>query len=152
MFETATTKHRDIASLPMKLSEISQLLGLYPYNKKKKFTGTLQSISHSSIQPAHLICPNSSVCLTEGCNWCFLKQNTPTPDIPRMALIKGTEVFENVQLLSGSCTNCKKNYYVDHEGIPATQDTESMQFFLNSAKYLKLARNFGLIASFQVQK
>jgi hypothetical protein len=140
MFETATTKHSDVASLSIKLSEFSQLLGLYPYKNKKKFTGTLQSISHSSIQPARLICPNSSVCLTKGCNRCFLKQNTPTPDIPRVTLIEGTEVFENVQLLSGFCTNCKTIYYADHERIAATEDTESMQLFLNSAKYLKVGQ------------
>jgi hypothetical protein len=140
MFATATTKHRDVASLSLKLSELSQLLGLYPYNKKKKFTGTLQPISHSSIQPACLICPNSSVCLTKGCNRCFLKQNTLTPDIPKVTLIKGTEVFENVQLLSGFCMNCKTIYYADHERVAATEDTESMQFFLNSAKYLKVGQ------------
>src|SRR6266446_2439990 len=140
MFATATTKHRDVASLSLKLSELSQLLGLYPYNKKKKFTGTLQPISHSSIQPACLICPNSSVCLTEGCDHCFLKQNTPTKDIPRVTLIKGTEVFENVQLLSGFCSNCKTIYYADHERTAATKDTEAMQFSLNSAKYLKVGQ------------
>jgi hypothetical protein len=140
MFETATTKDRDVASLSMKLSEFSQLLGLYPYNEKKKFTGTLQPISHSSIQPARLICPNSSVCLTEGCDRCFLKQNTLTKDIPKVTLIKGTEVFENVRLLSGSCSNCETIYYADHECIAATTDTEAMQFSLNTAKYLKVGQ------------
>jgi hypothetical protein len=31
MFETATTKHSDVVLLSIKLSEFSQLLGLYPY-------------------------------------------------------------------------------------------------------------------------
>ena len=141
MFETATTKDRDVASLSIKLSDFSQLLGLYPYNEKKKFTGTLQPISHNSIQPARLICPQSSVCLTKGCDRCFLKQNTPTKDIPRVTLIKGTEVFENVRLLSGSCSNCETIYYADHERTAATEDTEAMQFFLNSAVYLKIGQN-----------
>jgi hypothetical protein len=61
MFETATTKHSDVASLSIKLGEFSQLLGLYSYKNKNKFIGTLQSISHSSIQPACLICPNFSL-------------------------------------------------------------------------------------------
>jgi hypothetical protein len=73
IFETATTKDRDVASLSIKLSDFSQVLGLYPYNEKKKFTGTLQPISHNSIQPPRLICPQSSVCLTKGCDRCFLK-------------------------------------------------------------------------------
>ena len=79
-----------------------------------------------------------AVYLTKGCNQCFLKQNTSTPDIPRVTLIKGTEVFENVQLLSGFSSNYKTIYYADHKCIPVTEDTESMQFFLNSAKYLKV--------------
>jgi hypothetical protein len=57
-----------------------------------------------------------------------------------VTLIKGTEVFENVQLLSGFCMNCKTIYYADHERVAATEDTESMQFFLNSAKYLKVGQ------------
>lgn len=141
MFDSATTRDRDVASLSMKLSEFSQLLGLYPYKNKNKFTGTLPPISHSSIQPARLICPNSSVCLTKGCDRCFLKQNTLPQDIPKVTLIEGTEVFENVQLLSGFCRNCKAIYYADHERIAATKDTEAMQFSLNAAKYLKIGQN-----------
>jgi hypothetical protein len=33
----------------------------------------------------------------------FFKTNTQTRHIPSMTLIKGTEVFKNVQLLSGYC-------------------------------------------------
>ena len=83
---------------------------------------------------------DTSVCLTEGCDWCFLKQNTLTKDIPKVTLIEGTEVFENVQLLSGFCSNCKTIYYADHEHIAATTDTEAMQFSLNAAKYLKVGQ------------
>ena len=67
-FETTTTRNSDIISLATKLSKFSQILNLYPYNKKRKFTGTLRPISHNSIQPVLLICPRSSVCLTLGCN------------------------------------------------------------------------------------
>jgi len=140
LFATSTTRHRNITSLSAKLSSCSKLLGLYPYNEKQKFTGTLKPISHSSIQPARLICPNSSVCLTKGCKRNFLKQNTPSGDIPKVTLIKGTEVFEKVQLLSGICDNCETIYYADHERTAATDDTEAMQFFLNSAVYLKVGQ------------
>ena len=71
-----TTRNPDIISLAKKLSKFSQTLELYPYNQKRKFTGTLQPISHDSIQPVLLICPKSSVCLTSGCNKSSLKQNS----------------------------------------------------------------------------
>jgi len=46
-------------------------------------TSTLKPISHSSIQPACLICPNSSVCLTKDFKRHFLKQNTPSRDFQK---------------------------------------------------------------------
>jgi hypothetical protein len=79
-FKNATARESNISSFAVKLGELSYLLGLYPYNNKQKFTGTLQHISHSSIQPALLIFPNSSVCLTAGCGQCFLK--TTYPNMP----------------------------------------------------------------------
>ena len=57
-----------------------------------------------------------------------------------MTLIKGTDVYHNVQLLSGCCGNCGTIYYADHERIPASKDTEAMKFFLNSAHYLKVGQ------------
>ena len=67
-FEATSIRESDIISLATKLSQFSQILDLYPYNKKQKFTGTLNPISHKSIQPVLMICPRSSVCLTSGCN------------------------------------------------------------------------------------
>ena len=124
-----------------KLSEFSQILELYPYNKRKKITGTLNHISHDSIQPALLICPKSSVCLTSGCNQPSLKQNTRSCDIPWVTLVKGTNVYHNVQLLSGCCGECGTIYYVDHERIPASEGTEAMKVYLNDAHYLKVGQN-----------
>jgi hypothetical protein len=131
MFKNATARESNVSSLAVKLGEFSHLLGFYPFNNKQKFTGTLQRISHSSIQPALLICPNSSVCLTAGCGRYFLKQNTQTRHIPRVTLIKGTEVFKNVQLLSGYCNICETIYYADHERTASTVNTEAMQLYLN---------------------
>ncbi|KAF8811161.1 hypothetical protein BYT27DRAFT_7336233 [Phlegmacium glaucopus] len=141
ILETTTTRNPDITSLAKKLSQFSQTLELYPYNRKRKFTGTLKPISHDSIQPALLICPRSSVCLTSGCSQPSLKQNSRPRDVPRVTLIKGTNVYHNVQLLSGSCSNCETIYYADHERVPESEDTEAMKFFLNSAQYLKIGQN-----------
>ncbi|KAF8805805.1 hypothetical protein BYT27DRAFT_7224681 [Phlegmacium glaucopus] len=138
--ENTSTRNPDIIPLAKKLSRFSQTLELYPYNQKRKFTGTLKPVSHDSIQPALLICPRSSVCLTSGCNKCSLQQNSRPRDIPRVTLIKGTTIHHNVQLLSGCCNNCKTIYYADHERIPASEDTEATKFFLNSAHYLKVGQ------------
>jgi hypothetical protein len=140
LFETSAIRDPDITSLAEKLGQFSQALEIYPYNQKRKFTGTLQSISHDCIKPALLICPNSAVCLTAGCNHSSLHQKSRLRDIPCVTLIKGTNVYSNVQLLSGQCNKCETIYYADHERTPASEGTEAMKFFINSAKYLKVGQ------------
>jgi hypothetical protein len=76
IIETATIRDPDITSLAAKLGQFSQALEIYPYNQRGKFTGKLQSISHDCIKPALLICPNSAVCLTAGCNRSSLHQKS----------------------------------------------------------------------------
>jgi CxC5 like cysteine cluster associated with KDZ transposases/CxC6 like cysteine cluster associated with KDZ transposases len=144
------TKNVDITSLAKKLSQFSNTLELYPYNKRQKFTGTLKPICHDSIQPALLICPRSSVCLTLGCNQSYLKNDTSPRDIPEVTLIKGTTIQNNVQLLSGLCSKCETRYYADHERIPKSRDTEAMKIFLNSAHYLKLGQKLWVNREFSV--
>ena len=116
IFETATIQNPDITSLAAKLGQFSQALEIYPYNQKRKFTGTLQPISHDCIKPALLICPNSAVCLTVGCNHSSLQQKSCLRDIPHVTLIKGTNIYHNVQLLSGQCNKCETIYYLHQKG------------------------------------
>jgi CxC5 like cysteine cluster associated with KDZ transposases len=150
ILETTTTRDSDEISLATKLSEFAQILELYPYNNRQKFTGTLNLISHDSIQPALLICPKSSVCLTSGCNRQSLKQNTRSRDIPRVTLVKGTNVYHNAQLLSGLCSKCGTIYYADHERIPASEGIEAMKVYLNNAHYLKVGQNLWVNRQFSV--
>jgi hypothetical protein len=150
IFESAITRDSDIISLAAKLSKFSQALEIYPYNQRNKFTGTVKPISHDSIQPAFLICPNSCICLTEGCNRSFLQQKSRPRDIPRVTLIKGSDIYHNVQLLAGQCSNCETIYYADHERTPAANDTEAMRFFLNSAHYLKIGQKLWVNRVFSV--
>src|SRR5882757_4727272 len=140
IIETATIRDPDITSLAAKLGQFSQALEIYPYNQRGKFTGKLQSISHDCIKPALLICPNSAVCLTAGCNHSSLHQKSRLRDIPHVTLIKGTNIYHNVQLLSGQCGKCETIYYADHERTPASEGTEAMKFFINSAQYLKVGQ------------
>jgi hypothetical protein len=150
IFETTTTRDPDITSLAAKLGEFSQALELYPYNQRQKFTGTLKPISHDSIQPALLICPNSSVCLTKGCNQSFIQQKSQPRDIPRVTLIKDTDIYHNVQLLAGQCNNCETIYYADHEHTSAAEGTEAIEFFLNSAHYLKVGQKLWVNRAFSI--
>jgi hypothetical protein len=87
-----------------------------------------------------LICPKLAVCLTSGCNQASLQQNSHPWDIPQVTLVQGTDIYHNVQLLSGLCSNCKTIYYADHEHVPASEGTEIIKFFLNSAYYLKVGQ------------
>ena len=150
IFSNTKTKNVDITSLGKKLSQFSNTLELYPYNKRQKFTGTLKPICHDSIQPALVICPRSSVCLTLGCNQSYLKNDISPRDVPEVTLIKGTTIQHNVQLLSGLCGKCETRYYADHEHIPKSRDTEAMKLFLNSAYYLKLGQKLWVNREFSV--
>jgi len=67
-----------------------------------------------------------------------------------VTLIKGTSVHHNVQLLSGFCSNCKTIYYADHECTPASEDTEAMKLFLNSAHYPKAGKKLWVDRQFSV--
>ena len=85
------------------------------HNSIKYFTVTLKPITHDSIQPTLLICPNSSIWLTDGCN----QTEEPSSGHSKRTLIKGTDICYNVQVLAGQCSNHKTIYYADHECTPA---------------------------------
>ena len=65
-----------------------------------------------------------------------------------MTLIKGTDVYHDVQLLSGCFGKCRTIYYADHEHIPASEGIEAMKFFLNSANYLKVGQKLWVNCEF----
>ena len=63
-------------SLGEKLDKLSKLLKLYPYNTKGKFQNKLMPVSHTEIQPAIVICPDSFVCEDMACKPWALHQVT----------------------------------------------------------------------------
>ena len=73
----------------------------------------LKPISYTSFQAAQVICPNEVVCETTTCNPCSLLQITKLQDIPRVTLIKGSTIYEDVQVLTGRCPQCKTIYLAD---------------------------------------
>jgi len=129
-----------VFSLGKKLDGLAKLLGLCPYTKKGTFKGQLKSVSHSEIQPVLVICPDAVVCQSLNCNPRSLKQNTRDRDIPLVDLIKGTNNFCNVPVLTGICLGCKTTYSADHERF-IDDNQEWKRVYLNSARYFKVGQS-----------
>lgn len=102
-----------ITAIGEKLNKLAKVLKMYPYDKHGHFQGKLKSISHTSIQPALVLCPSSTVCTTGSCNPCSLLQVTKVRDIPRVTLITHSVIHENVHVLTGRCPKCQTNYAAD---------------------------------------
>ena len=134
-------QEKDIADgIGTKLDALAKLLKLYPYNSEGVFQGKIQAVSYKSIQAVQVICPVSVVCETATCNPQSLLQNTKLRDIPRVTLIKGSEIHENVQVLTGYCPSCQITYFADHERV-LQKDDRHTKVYLNSAKYLKVGQS-----------
>jgi CxC5 like cysteine cluster associated with KDZ transposases len=123
-----------------KLDALAKLLLLYPYNSQGQFQGKLQPVSYKSIQAVQVICPHTVVCETLSCKPRSLLQNTRLRDIPRVTLIKGSTIFENVQVLTGYCPTCQTTYLADHERV-VQADNKHTKVYLNAAKYLKVGQS-----------
>ena len=91
-----------ITAIGEKLDGLANVLKLYPYDKHGQFQDKLKPISYASIQAAQVICPNAVVCETTTCNPRSLRQISKVRDIPRVTLIKGSTIYEDVQVLTGS--------------------------------------------------
>ena len=113
---------------------------MYPYDNHGQFQGKLKPISHASIQPVQVICPNAAVCETMTCDPRSLLQITKVWDIPRVTLIKGSTIHENVQVLTGKCPKYKTTYLADQEHVMES-DGRYIRVYLNSAKYLKIGQS-----------
>ena len=129
-----------ITAIGEKLDGLAKALKLYPYDNHGQFQGKLKPISHASIQAAQVVCPNAVVCETITCNPRSLVQITKVWDIPRVTLIKGSIIHENVPVLTGKCSQCKTIYLADRERVMES-DGRYTRVYLNSAKYLKIGQS-----------
>ena len=125
-----------------KVDGLAKLLNLYPYDSDGQFREKLKAVSYTSIKAAQVICPLSITCETASCNPRSLLQNTRLRDIPRVTLIKGSEIHENVQVLTGYCPSCRTTYFADHEWV-LQEGNKHTRVYLNSAKYLKVGQVYG---------
>ena len=129
-----------ITAIGEKIDGLAKVLKLYPYDNHGQFQGNLKSISHTSIQAAHVICPNAITCETTTCNPRSLLQITKVRDIPKVTLIKNSTIYENVQVLTGRCPKCKTLYLADRERV-VQPDNKYTRVYLNSAKFLKVGQS-----------
>ena len=67
-------------------------------------------------------------------------QNSDPNQLAQTTLIKGSEIFKNVVVLSGKCSNCKTHYFPDHENYPQVVGPRK-RVYLNNAKYLKIGQS-----------
>ena len=136
-----------VDNISQKLDAFAKLLNLYPYDSEGQFQGKLKTVSYKSIQAVQVICPHSVACETTSCNPRSLLQNTKLRDIPRVTLIKGSEIYENVQVLTGHCPSCQTKYLADHERV-LQDDNRHTRVYLNSAKYLKIGQSLWVDRAF----
>ena len=136
----STNSNNQTTAIGEKLDGLAKVLKLYPYDEHGQFQGKLKPISHASIQAAQVICPNTVACETTTCNPRSLLQITKVRDIPRVTLIKGSTIYENVQVLTGKCPKCKTSYLADRERV-VEPDDKYTRVYLNSAKYLKVGQS-----------
>jgi hypothetical protein len=62
------SEDQKITAITLKLDAFSKVLDLHPYNSQGSYQGKLKPISHQSIEPIFMICPNTVECETVECN------------------------------------------------------------------------------------
>jgi len=67
-------------------------------------------------------------------------QHSDPNQIAKTTLIKGSEIFKDVAILSGKCSSCQTHYFADHENYPQVTGPWR-QVYLNNAKYLKVGKS-----------
>jgi CxC5 like cysteine cluster associated with KDZ transposases/CxC6 like cysteine cluster associated with KDZ transposases len=135
-------------SMSTKLHKLSKILDLHPYDEKGNFLGKLKPISEKDIEPVHIICPLAIDCETTTCQGRTILKFTRERDTPKVMLIKGTKVFENVPVLAGQCPKCLTSYHADHERSPGTKKKNPARVYLNSAKLLKVGQQIWVDRTF----
>jgi hypothetical protein len=137
------------SAISIKLDTLSKVLMFYPYDIHGRRQKALKPVSEKEIEPAYVICPTSMECQTVSCNGQYFLLDTRDRDVPRVTLIKGAKVYDEVHVLSGKCSICDTKYYADHESSKDPEiHSERRRFYLNSAKYLKIGQSLWVDRSF----
>lgn len=100
-----------IDKLGIKLNAFANMLGLKAYGSDGKLIKKIQPISKKEIQPILILCPPYFFCSDKKCNGHSILQLTDTADVSHVTLIKGSEIFKDVAVISRHCSNCKTHYF-----------------------------------------
>src|ERR1700683_1892809 len=143
LFQTTANLNNDQrnSAIAIKLNSLYKLLDLSPYDNEGVFHQSRYKQVRKEIEPAYVISPTSIQCQTQSCNGQSFHTNTRNHDTPRVTLIKGSKIYEEVHVLSGKCPQCKTIYYADHETsapIDTDDDDSGTKVYLDNAKYLKV--------------
>jgi len=148
-FKTLFKQSENLKSLPenqiitiigTKLNNFADLLGLNSFGTDGRLIQRLQPISKKEIQAIMIICPPSNVCSDVKCQGCAILQHSDPNQIATTTLIKGSEIFKDVVILSGKCSSCQTHYFADHENYPQVTGPRRW-VYLNNAKYLKVGKS-----------
>src|SRR6202790_5036391 len=126
--------------LAVMLDALYQLLDISPYNDQDERQPIYKG-SKAEVEPAYVICPVSMECQTTTCNGRSLLLTTRDRDVPRVTLIKGSTLHQKVHLLTGECSMCHTKYFPDHETSARDGQGQSIRFYLNNDKYLKVGQS-----------
>ena len=129
-----------ITKIGTKLNDLTDLLGLNSFGNDGQLIQKLLPISKKEIQPILMICPSSNVCSDKKCRGRAILQHSDPNQLAEATLIKGSEIFTGVIILSGQCSNCKTHYFADHENYPQVEGPRK-RVHLNNAKYLKIGQS-----------
>jgi hypothetical protein len=133
-----------------KIDAMAQKLKLLPYTNSNHFkSNRVQPISQDKIKPVHLLCPSTFTCTTASCNPRSLLQFTRDRDVPHTKLIIGTDIYDEVPVLTGRCPLCDTRYSADRERfLDSSDNTTWKRLYTNNARYLKIGQNLWVDRSF----
>ena len=126
-------------AISIKLNSFANLLGLNPFRPDGKLIAKLAPVSNQNIQPVLVLCPTSYECMDIKCQPRSLLLWTRQQQIPEVTLIKGTNIFKKVSILTAHCPKCKAIYCVDHETYGPLNARKKA--YLNDAYYLKIGQS-----------
>ena len=104
---SSMSQNAHITSIGQKMDRMIQCLGLSPYDTEGHFQEWLNPISAADIAPVQLLCPNTAECETVDCDGRGLLQTARERDISHVTLCADNQVYHNVALLSGQCSDCQ---------------------------------------------
>ena len=150
LFTNSVPKDDHNKVLIEKFDAMAQKLKLLPYTKSNHYkSNCVQPISQDKIKPVHLLCPSTFTCTTASCNPRSLLQFTRDRDVPHTKLIIGTDIYDEVPVLTGRCPLCDTRYSADRERfLDSSDNTTWKRLYTNNARYLKIGQNLWVDRSF----